>query len=52
MRQTAIFFKADPDYGRRVAKGLKLNIKQVERLAGMTQQERAKSTEQGTFGDK
>jgi catalase len=27
MRQTAIFFKADPDYGRRVAKGLGLNVK-------------------------
>jgi catalase len=52
MRQTAIFYKADPDYGRRVAKGLKLSIKQVERLAGMCQKERVKATEQGTFGDK
>ena len=52
MRQTAIFYKADPDYGRRVAKGLKLSIKQVERLAGMTQEERVKATEQETFGDK
>jgi len=52
MRQTAIFYKADPDYGRRVAKGLRLSIKQVERLAGMTQEERAKATEQGTLGDK
>ena len=44
LRQTAIFFKADPDYGRRVAKGLGLNVKEVERLAGMSQEERAKAT--------
>jgi hypothetical protein len=28
MRQAAVFFKADPDYGRRVAKGLGLNMKE------------------------
>ncbi len=44
IRQTAIFFKADPDYGRRVAKGLGLNVKEVERLAAMSQEERAKAT--------
>jgi catalase len=43
-RQAAIFFKADPDYGRRVAQGLGLDVKEVERLAGMTQEERAKAT--------
>ncbi len=32
LRQTALFFKAYPDYGRRVAKGLKLDIKEVEKL--------------------
>lgn len=35
-------FKADPDYGRRVAKGLKLDEKEVERLANMSPEERAK----------
>ncbi|MCZ7357616.1 MAG: catalase [Candidatus Methanoperedens sp.] len=44
LRQTALFFKADPDYGRRVAKGLKLDIKEVERLAKMSNDERAKAT--------
>ena len=47
MRQAALFFKADPDYGRRVAKGLGLNLKEVERLAGLTREERAKATEAG-----
>jgi catalase len=44
LRQTAIFFKADPDYGRRVAKGLKLDIKEVESLANMSHDERVKAT--------
>jgi len=43
-RQTALFFKADPDYGRRVAKGLKLDVKQVEKLSAMSQEERVKAT--------
>ena len=45
LRQTALFFKADPDYGSRVAKGLSLDIKEVERLANMTGEERARVTE-------
>jgi catalase len=45
LRQTAIFFKADKEYGKRVAKGLKLDVKEVERLAKMTQEERVKATE-------
>jgi catalase len=49
MRQTAIFFKADPDYGRRVAAGLGLDIAAVERLAAMSAEERAKATQPGTF---
>jgi catalase len=44
LRQTAIFFKADPDYGRRVARGLKLDIKEVEKLANMSNDERVKAT--------
>ncbi|UCE36438.1 MAG: catalase [Thermoplasmata archaeon] len=44
LRQTALFFKADADYGRRVAAGLKLDIKEVEKLANMSQEERVKAT--------
>ncbi|HEY48453.1 MAG TPA: catalase [Dehalococcoidia bacterium] len=44
LRQTAIFYKADPEYGGRVAKGLGLDVKEVERLAKMSQDERAKAT--------
>jgi catalase len=44
LRQTALFFKADPDYGRRVAKGLKLDIKEVENLANMSHDKRMKAT--------
>ncbi len=46
LRQTAIFYKADPDYGRRVAEGLKLNVKEIEKLANMSQEERAKATQE------
>jgi len=49
MRQTAIFFKADTDYGTRVAKGLGLDIKEVKRLAGLSQDERAKATVEGSY---
>jgi catalase len=44
LRQTALFFKADPDYGHRVAKGLKLDIKEVENLANISHDERVKAT--------
>lgn len=44
LRQTALFFKVDPDYGRRVAKGLKLDVKEVENLAKMAQHDRVKAT--------
>jgi len=44
LRQTAIFYKADREYGRRVAEGLGLDIKKVEKLAEMSQEERAKAT--------
>jgi catalase len=47
-RQTALFYKADAEYGRRVAEGLRLDVKEVERLAKMTHEERAKATAQGT----
>ena len=45
LRQTALFFKADPDYGSRVTKGLSLDIKEVKRLVNMTGEERARVTE-------
>jgi catalase len=44
MRQSAVFFKADPNYGRGVAQGLGLDVNEVERLATMSQEERAKAT--------
>jgi catalase len=44
LRQTAIFYKADVEYGRRVAEGLGLGIKEVEKLAEMSHEERAKAT--------
>jgi len=44
LRQTALFYKADKEYGTRVAGGLKLDLKEVERLAGLSQEERAKAT--------
>ncbi len=44
LRQTALFFKADPDYGRSVAEGLGLDGQEVERLASMSQAERVQAT--------
>lgn len=44
LRQTALFYKVDPEYGRRVAEGLGLTAKEVEHLANMTQEERVKAT--------
>ena len=44
LRQTAIFYKSDPDYGLRIAEGLNLDKKKVESFANMTQEERAKAT--------
>jgi len=44
LRQTALFYKADKDYGTSVAKGLGLIVSEVEKLAAMTQEEREKVT--------
>jgi catalase len=49
MRQSAIFYKADPEYGTRVAQGLELDVKEVERLASMSQNDRVKATAEGTY---
>ncbi len=44
LRQAALFFKAEAEYGKRVAEGLGLEVALVERLAGMSQEERAAAT--------
>lgn len=44
LRQAAIFYKADPDYGARVAQGLELELNKVKALASMSQEERIKAT--------
>ena len=49
MRQAAIFYKADTDYGTRVAKGVGLAVKEVAKLAKMNQADRVKATGQGTY---
>jgi len=46
LRQTAIFYKADVEYGSRVADGLGLDISEVKRLSALSQEERAKATSQ------
>jgi catalase len=48
LRQTALFYKADPKYGERVAMGLDLNVDEVKKLAGMTQEERVMATSEST----
>jgi catalase len=42
LHQAVLFYKADKDYGTRVASGLGLDIKEVEKLATITQENRAK----------
>jgi catalase len=44
LRQAALFWKANEDYGRRVAQGLGLDLKKVEELAGMSQEKRVEAT--------
>ncbi len=43
-RQTALFYKANEEYGTRVAAGLGLDINKVKELASMSPEERAKAT--------
>lgn len=45
MRQAALFYKAEPEYGRRVSEGIGLDMNEVNRLAKMSDEERAKATE-------
>ena len=49
IRQAAIFYKADKEYGSRVAEGIGLDVNEVKRLANMSNEERAKVTEEGTY---
>jgi catalase len=44
LRQTALFYKVEPEYGLRVAEELGLTKKKVEDLAYMTQNDRVKMT--------
>jgi len=44
LRQCALFYKADPEYGRGVAEGLGLDISRVEKLASMNNEDRAAAT--------
>lgn len=46
LRQTALFYKADTEYGLRVTDGLGLNPAEVERLAAMSQKERIEATKE------
>ena len=46
LRQTAIFYKADNEYGCRVAEGLGLDLNEIKRLADMSNEERANATKQ------
>lgn len=44
LHQAAIFFKADEDYGKRIAEGLKRDLNKVKKLAAMTREERVQET--------
>jgi catalase len=44
LRQAALLYKANQEYGRRVAEGIGLDVKEVKRLAEMSQEERVKET--------
>ncbi len=47
LRQCAIFYKADPEYGTRVAEGLGVSVAEVERLAAMSDEDRSAATAAG-----
>ena len=50
-RQVVHFFKADTQYGSRVAEGLKRDIKELERLAVMSLHELKNATTIGHYSD-
>jgi catalase len=41
LRQCAVFSRADPEYGRHVAEGVGVDVAEVERLAALSDEERA-----------
>lgn len=45
-RQTALFYKANEEYGTRLAQSLGLDVNKVKNLAAMSQEERVKATMQ------
>lgn len=44
-RQTALFYRAEPEYGKRMADKLGLDLKTVKKLSEMNKEDRAKATE-------
>ena len=44
LRQSALFYKVDPDYGTCVAEGLGLDVEEVKRLSEMSQAGRVEAT--------
>jgi len=44
LRQTAVFFKANSEYGTHVAEGLGLDVAEIERLADLSAEDRASAT--------
>ena len=44
LRQAPLFYKADAEYGRRVAEGLGLDVDEIKRLAAMSQEIRVEAT--------
>jgi catalase len=44
LRQCAVFYKAHPEYGTRVAEGVGVDVAEVARLAAMSAEERAAAT--------
>lgn len=44
LRQCAVFYKVDPDFGTRVAQGVGVDPTQVEKLAAMSDEARAEAT--------
>ena len=47
LRQCSVFYRADAEYGTRVAEGVEVDLEQVKRLAAMTPEERAAATAAG-----
>jgi catalase len=46
LRQTVLFYRADTDYGKQVAKGLGLDVDKIESLASMSQEQLVEATKE------